>query len=196
MHRIVFICQESKVPRCRFTNIQKQLPAPFVAYADFESILKPDNGDVDVTQGVETGIESSSHVFQEHISFSFEDKIVRNVDSDFSRPLVMYRGEDAAQMFVHKLQQAKQSHYRGATHNECYLMYSISKSDWKLPVVIHNLKGHDGHLIVNPILPEGGGGGGVGVESTTSLVIIFHSMPFLMDMFHIGQFFQYFFGSF
>ena len=28
-------------PRCRFTNIQKHLPAPFVAYADFESIRKP-----------------------------------------------------------------------------------------------------------------------------------------------------------
>ena len=54
-------------PRCRFTNIQKQLPAPFVVYADFESILKPVNEDVDVTQGVETGIESLSLVFREHI---------------------------------------------------------------------------------------------------------------------------------
>ena len=41
----------------------------------------------------------------------------------------------------------------------------------------------------NPILPEGGG-----VESTTSLVIIFHSTHFLMDMFHIGQVCQYFFA--
>ena len=38
-------------PRCRLTNIQKQLPAPFVVYADFESILKPANKDVDTTQG-------------------------------------------------------------------------------------------------------------------------------------------------
>ena len=43
-----------KGPMCRFTNIQKQLPAPFVVYADFESILKPVNEDV--TQGVVTGI--------------------------------------------------------------------------------------------------------------------------------------------
>ena len=50
-------------PRCRFTNIQKELPAPFVVYADFDSILKPDDKDVDTTQGVETGSESSSHVF-------------------------------------------------------------------------------------------------------------------------------------
>ena len=56
-------------------------------YADFESILKPVNEDVDVTQGVETGIESSSHVFQEHIPCSFAYKIVSSVDPDFSRPL-------------------------------------------------------------------------------------------------------------
>ena len=37
----------------RFTNVQKQLPAPFVAYADFESILQPvGEAGVDVTQGV------------------------------------------------------------------------------------------------------------------------------------------------
>ena len=51
----------------RFTNIQKQLLAPFVVYADFESILKPVDRDVDTTQGVEVGGESSYHVFQEHI---------------------------------------------------------------------------------------------------------------------------------
>ena len=33
-------------PRCRFTNMQKQLPAPFVVYADFESILKPADKDL------------------------------------------------------------------------------------------------------------------------------------------------------
>ena len=36
-------------PICRFTNIQKQLPAPFVVFADFESILKPVDKDVDTT---------------------------------------------------------------------------------------------------------------------------------------------------
>ena len=53
-------------------------------YADFESILKPENEDVDVTQGVDTGIESSSHDFQEHIPCSFAYKIVGSVDPDFS----------------------------------------------------------------------------------------------------------------
>ena len=30
-----------KDTKCRFTTVQKQLPAPFVVYADFESVLEP-----------------------------------------------------------------------------------------------------------------------------------------------------------
>ena len=74
----------SKDPRRRFTNIQKQLPAPFVAYADFEYILKSVNEDVDVTQGVTTGAGSSTTVYQEHVPCSFAYKIVSSVDPDFS----------------------------------------------------------------------------------------------------------------
>ena len=76
--------------RCRFTNRPKQLPTPFVVYVDFESILQPVNGDVDVTPGVGIGIESSTTVFREHIPCSFAYKIVSSVDPDFSRPIVMY----------------------------------------------------------------------------------------------------------
>ena len=92
-------------PKCHFTNIQKQLSATFVVYADFESILKPLNEGVDVTQGVSTGTASSTTVYQEHVPCSFAYK----VDRDFSRPLVMYPGEDSATKFVRVLQkEAKQ----------------------------------------------------------------------------------------
>ena len=64
-------------------SIYQYLPAPFVVYADFESILNPVDVDADTTQGVEVGSESSSHVFQEHIRCS--------VDLYFSGPLAMYR---------------------------------------------------------------------------------------------------------
>ena len=37
--------------------------------------------------------------------------------------------------------------YRGDAHNECNLIYRTSKSGWKLPVVIHKLKGYDGYLV-------------------------------------------------
>ena len=104
--------QRTKFPldlRCHFTNIQKQLSAPFVVYADFESILKPVNEGVDVTQGVSTGTASSTTVYQEHVPCSFAYKVVSSVVPDFSRPLVMYRGEDAADKFVRDLQkEAKQ----------------------------------------------------------------------------------------
>ena len=33
-------------------------------------------------------------------------------------------------------------------------MYRISKSGWELSVVIHNLKGYDGHLIVKALKSE------------------------------------------
>ena len=46
-----------KDPMCRFTNVQKQLPAPFVVYVDFRSNLKSVNEDVDVTQIVGIGTD-------------------------------------------------------------------------------------------------------------------------------------------
>ena len=41
--------------------------------------------------------------------------------------------------------------YRGTAHSRCNLAYRISKSEWKLPVIRHNLQGYDGHLIVKAL---------------------------------------------
>ena len=46
--------------------------------------------------------------------------------------------------------------YSGAAHSECNLNYRIQPKSWKLPVVIHNLKGYDGHLIVKALKSEVG----------------------------------------
>ena len=46
--------------------------------------------------------------------------------------------------------------YRGAAHNACNLLYRISRTGWKLPIVIHNLKGYDGHHIVKALKGEFG----------------------------------------
>ena len=46
--------------------------------------------------------------------------------------------------------------YRGAAHNKCNLLYRISRTGWKLPVVVHNLKVYDGHLIVKTLKIEFG----------------------------------------
>ena len=147
-----------------------------------------------------TGTASSTTVYQEHVPCSFAYKVVSSVVPDFSRPLVMYRGEDAADKCVRDLQkEAKQlcdeyiakpktmifstedslsftnatpchictkpltdddrvrDHchitgiYRGAAHSACNLNYRITPISWKFPVVIHNLKGYNGHLIVKAL---------------------------------------------
>ena len=175
-----------------------------VIYADFKSILKPVNEGDDVKQGVSTGTASSTTVYQEYVPCSFAYKVV-SVDPDFSRPLIMYCGEDAANKFVCDLhKEAKQlcdeyiakpktmifstedslsftnaitchictkpltdddrvcDHcyitgiYSGAAHSACNLNYRITPKIWKLPVVIHNLKGYDGHLIVKALKSEFG----------------------------------------
>ena len=90
-------------PRCHFTNIQKQLPAPFIVYADFESVLKPLSG-MDITQGVEEEGKPSIVPYQEHIACSFAYKIVSSIVPDFNKPIVWYRGEDAVDEIVCVLQ--------------------------------------------------------------------------------------------
>ena len=66
---------------------------------------------MDTTQGVAVQgcSEATCRVFQEHVPYSFAYKIISGVDRNFSRPVVMYRGEDAAVKFVRDMEQeAKQ----------------------------------------------------------------------------------------
>ena len=44
--------------------------------------------------------------------------------------------------------------YRGGAHSACNLNYRINPKCWKLPVVIHNLIGYDGHLNVKSLKTE------------------------------------------
>ena len=98
-----------KDPSCRFTNIQKQLLAPFVVYADFESILQRIGDEaLDTTQGIAVGGGEPTPAavpFQVHLPCSFAYKLVNSVVPDLSRPLVSYWGEDDGEMFVRKLQE-------------------------------------------------------------------------------------------
>ena len=96
-----------KDPRCRFTNIQKQLLAQFVVFADFESIIQRVVDEaMDTTQGV--AVCGDEHQRRNpskstaHAAFSYK---LSSVVPYFSRPLVSYRGEDAGEMFVRKLQE-------------------------------------------------------------------------------------------
>ena len=46
--------------------------------------------------------------------------------------------------------------FRGPAHNICNLKYKVDPRSWKLPVVIHNFKGYDSHLIVKALAKEHG----------------------------------------
>ena len=75
-----------------FKNYFKQIPVPFKIYADFECNLK----------SVESYEGSYSKKYQDHIPCSFAYKLVY-VDDKFTKPIVIFRGENAAYEFVEKI---------------------------------------------------------------------------------------------
>ena len=72
-----------------FKNYFKQIPVPFKFYADFECSLK----------SVECNEGSYTKKYQDHIPCSFAYKVVC-VDDRFTKPIVVYRGENAAYEFI------------------------------------------------------------------------------------------------
>ena len=68
------------------------MPAPFKIYADFECIIKSVKNN-EKTSG------SYTKKYQDHIPCSFAYKLVC-VDNKFSKPVVLYRGENAAYYFI------------------------------------------------------------------------------------------------
>ena len=68
-----------------FENYFKQLPVPFKIYADFECNLR----DVEIFEG------SYTKKYLDHVPCSFSYKIVC-IDNKFSKPIVVFRGENAA----------------------------------------------------------------------------------------------------
>ena len=72
-----------------FGNYFKQIPVPFKIYADFECNLKK----VKCNEG------SYTEKYQNHIPCSFAYKIVC-IDDRFTKPIVVYRGENAAYEFI------------------------------------------------------------------------------------------------
>ena len=42
-------------------------------------------------------------------------------------------------------------HFRGAAHSQCNLKYKIDKQKYKLPIVFHNFRGYDAHLIFQKV---------------------------------------------
>ena len=72
-----------------FENHFKEIPVPFKLYADFECNLR----------GVESYEGSYTKKDQDHTPCSFAYKVV-GVDNRFSKPVVVYRGENVAYEFI------------------------------------------------------------------------------------------------
>ena len=100
-------------PVLRFTNVHEQLKAPFVAYADFECILKDirDHKDKEVDEKRNStkaapDVDSKTRIYQEHVPCRFAFKIT-SIDSNYDPEIVIYKGEDAAERCIEILQQKK-----------------------------------------------------------------------------------------
>ena len=73
-----------------FKNYRKQLPAPFVIYADFEAITEK--------VGEKAPQKSYTEQYQKHTACGYGYKVVCCYDDKFSKPIKIYRGE----MTIHK----------------------------------------------------------------------------------------------
>ena len=72
-----------------FKDYFKQIPVPFKNYADFECNL----------ESVESYEGSYPKIYQDHIPCSFTYKLVC-VDDKFTKPIVIFRGENPAYEFI------------------------------------------------------------------------------------------------
>ena len=72
-----------------FENYFKQLPVPFKIYADFQCNLDS----VEIYKG------SYTKKYHDHVPCSFAYKVV-SIDNRFSKPIVVYRGKNAAYKFI------------------------------------------------------------------------------------------------
>ena len=85
-----------KCSKVKFTNFHKQLPVPFVIYADFEAITEK-------VQGCKPNNEKSyTEAYQKNTDCGYDYKIVCCYDDKYSRPVQIYRGENAVYKFMEK----------------------------------------------------------------------------------------------
>ena len=183
-----------------FKNWHRQMPVPFIIYADFESLTtKIEGPELNPNQ-------SNTRKTQLHQACGYSYIVVR-CDGYTEHPVV-YRGYDAAEKFLVALQEEEKKiniifdnpkamfltreeqlkhdnathchvckrrlitwdkkkkkykrdsvrdhchitgKYRGAAHNACNLKLRIESGKTHIPIVFHNLRGYDSHLIMQAI---------------------------------------------
>ena len=127
-----------------FENYFKQLPVPFKIYADFQCNLDS----VEIYKG------SYTKKYHDHVPCSFAYKVV-SIDNRFSKPIVVYRGKNAAYKFIeaifkeHKyckkimkknfknLLMTEQEEYLFQKSNNCWICEKlIGNDDEKLEIIV------------------------------------------------------------
>ena len=181
-----------KVEYVKFKSFERKIKSSFMIYADFESILLPEDN------GKKNPSESSANKYQKHVACNYGYKSVC-VDDNFSKLFQSYLGEDAVYNFISgmieeskycsgvmkkhfnkKLVMTKKDNkylenstkcwicdndyidndvkvidhyhitgkYRGSIHRDCNINVKLNH---KIPVVFHNLKNYDSHLIMQEL---------------------------------------------
>ena len=80
-----------------FHNYQKRLPVPFVIYADFEALTRK------IDSCSPRGDKSYTQAYQKHEACGFGYKVVCHYDQKYSKPAVIYRGENVIKKFYQNL---------------------------------------------------------------------------------------------
>ena len=78
----------------KFNNFHKQLPVPFVIYADFEAIIEKIHG------CQRHGDKSYTEAYQKHTDCGYGYKVVCCYDDKYTKPEQIYRGEKAVYRFM------------------------------------------------------------------------------------------------
>ena len=82
-----------KVEYVKFKTFERKVKSPLMIYADFESILVPEDN------GQQNPNESYTNKYQKHVACSYGYKLVC-VDDKFSKPFKSYLGKDAVSSFI------------------------------------------------------------------------------------------------
>ena len=83
-----------RIPSVYFKNHHKQLPSPFVIIADFECNLEK------MSSCQPSDEKSYTEKYQRHTAISFGYKVVCHYDKNYSKPVVICRGEDPIGEFL------------------------------------------------------------------------------------------------
>ena len=88
----------------KFNNFHKQLPVPFVIYADFEGITKKVQS-CEQNEEMKKDKDSKSYIeaYQTHEDCGSAYKVVRCYDDKYSKPIQTYQGENAVYKFMEKM---------------------------------------------------------------------------------------------